>query len=257
MRGSTKIIVATILSTVIHFFVLTLFDTIPLISKEVPQRNLYMVDLVPLPVEQPAPQQAEKPAVQQKVEEVKKEEVKKEEVKKEEVKEEVKKEEPKQETVKKEEVKKTPPKDDEVVLADTDNKQENKEETEEQAPNPEEKLLASIEKIKKDVAAREQGDSQTPEATAAEIDQYVTMVENRVKELWVIPDLLSARELKAVVVFAIDEKGQVTNLRFKESSGNSPYDQSVLRAISKAVPFSPPPQVLLKEEYELTFEPKL
>ena len=252
MRGSTKIIVATILSTVIHFFVLTLFDTIPLISKEVPQRNLYMVDLVPLPVEQPAPQQAEKPAIQQKVEEVKKEEVKKEEVK-----EEVKKEEPKQETVKKEEVKKTPPKDDEVVLADTDNKQENKEETEEQAPDPEEQRLASIEKIKKDVAAREQGDSPGAEVTAAEIDQYVTMVENRVKGLWVIPDLLSTRELKAVVVFAIDEKGQVTNLRFKESSGNSPYDQSVLRAISKAVPFSPPPQVLLKEEYELTFEPKL
>ena len=118
MKGS-KIMIATILSTLIHFFVLTLLDTVPLISKEVPQRNLYMVDLVPLPVEQPAPQQAEEPAVQQTVEEVKKEEVKKEEVK-----EEVKKEEPKQETVKKEEVKKTPPKDDEVVLADQDKKQE-------------------------------------------------------------------------------------------------------------------------------------
>ena len=58
MKGS-KIMIATILSTLIHFFVLTLLDTVPLISKEVPQRNLYMVDLVPLPVEQPAPQQAE------------------------------------------------------------------------------------------------------------------------------------------------------------------------------------------------------
>ena len=252
MKGSTKIIVATILSTVIHFFVFTLLDTVPLISKEVPQRNLYMVDLVPLPVEQPAPQQAEEPAVQQKVEEVKEEEVKKEEVK-----EEVKKEEPKQETVKKEEVKKTTPKDDEVVLADQGKKQENKEKTEKQAPNPEEKLLASIEKIKKDVAAREQGNSQTPEVTAAEIDQYVTMVENRVKGLWVIPDQLSARGLKAVIGFYINKNGEVMNLSIKQSSGNTPYDQSVIRAIRGAVPFSPPPQVLLEEEYELTFEPKL
>jgi colicin import membrane protein len=238
MKGKGfRIMVATILSTVIHFFILTLLDTIPLISKEIPQRNLYMVDLVPLAVEQPAPQKSEEPAVQQKVEEVKKEE-------------------PKQETVKKEEVKKTPLKDDEVVLADQGKDQEKKETTEKQPPDPEEKLLASIEEIKKNVAAREQEDSPTPEVTAAEIQEYAMMVENRVKGLWVIPDLLSAKELKAVVVFGIGKKGEVINLRFKESSGNSPYDQSVLRAISKAVPFPPPPhQILLEEEYELKFKP--
>jgi len=81
------------------------------------------------------------------------------------------------------------------------------------------------------------------------------MVESRVKGFWVIPDTLSARELKAVVVFAIDKNGEVINLRFKESSGSLPYDQSVIRAISKAAPFSPPPQVLLEEEFELTFQP--
>lgn len=251
MKGS-KIMIATILSTVIHFFVLTLLDTVPLISEEIPQRNLYMVDLVPLPVEQPAPQEAEEPAVQQKVEEVKKKEVKKEEVQ-----EEVKKEEPKQETVKKEEVKKTPPKDDEVVLTDQSKKQENKKKTEQQAPDPEKKLLASIEKIKKDVAAREQGDSQTPEVTAAEIQEYQIMVFEKVQGLWVIPDQLSARGLKAVVGFYINKNGEVMNLSIKQSSGNAPYDQSVIRAIRGAVPFSPPPQVLLEEEYELTFEPKL
>jgi TonB family protein len=93
--------------------------------------------------------------------------------------------------------------------------------------------------------------------TDAEIQEYPLMVENRIKGFWVIPDLLSARELKAVVIFGIDKQGEIINLRFKLSSGNAPYDQSVIRAIRKAAPFSPPPQVLLAEEYELTFEPKL
>lgn len=252
MKGST-IMVATIVSTLIHFFILTLLDTVPLISKEIPQRNLYMVDLVPLAVEQPAPQKEEAPPVPQPVEEAKKEEVKKEEEKKEEVKkEEVKKEEPKRETVKKEEVEKTPPKDDEVVLANQDKKQEKKEAPAKQPSDSEKQRLASIEEIKKNVAAREQGDSQV---TDDEIEQYVTMVENTVKGLWVIPDLLSARELKAVVIFGIDKQGEVVNLRFKQSSGNTPYDQSVIRAIRKAAPFTPPLQVLLTEEYELTFQP--
>jgi hypothetical protein len=155
MKGKGfRIIAATVLSTVLHFFILTLLDTIPLISKEIPpQPNLYMVDLVTLAREQPAPQEEEKPAVQQQVEKVKNEEVKKEEVKKEEV----KKEESKQETVKKEEVKKTPPKDDEVVLADQGNGQEKQEKTEEQPLAPEEQLAAAKQEIAHSVAAREQG----------------------------------------------------------------------------------------------------
>jgi colicin import membrane protein len=251
MRGFS-IMVATIVSTVFHFFILTLLDTMPLISKEIPQRNLYMVDLIPLPAERPAPQE-EEAAVPKQAAEVKKEEPKKEEVKKEEV----KKEEPKKETVKQEEKKDT------VVLKDPDKKKTTpekataeksttKEGKEKPTNNDEQQRRKAIEGIEQKVAAREQG-----EVTAAEIERYVTMVENRVKGLWVIPDLLSARELKAVVVFGIDKKGEVIKLRFKQSSGNAPYDQSVLRAISKAVPFSSPPQGLLGEEYELTFEPKL
>jgi TonB family protein len=234
MKGS-RIMIATILSTLIHFFVLTSLDTIPLISKEVPQRNLYMVDLVPLPVEQPAPQQAEEPAVQQTAEEVKKEEVKKEEVK-----EEVKKEEPKQETVKKEEVKKTPPKDDEVVLADSGKKQENKEKTEKQAPNPEKQLSTKIEELERKYAAREQGNSQAPEVTAAEIKDYEIMVSEKVAGFWAILNIWSEEELEAKVVIEVDEKGQV-NPRFDASSGNPAFDDAVRRAISRAAPFPPPP----------------
>ena len=263
MRGKGfRIMLATILSTVLHFFILTLLDTIPLISKEIPpQPNLYMVDLVPLVREQPAPQQEEKPAVQQRVEEVKKEEikeeVKKEEVKKEEVtREEIKKEEVKKEEVKEVEKKEEVQKEDKEVAADAGAEQAKKDKTEEQPLDPDKQLSASIEEIKQKVASRENGDPLADKMTAAEIAQYPTIVEDRIKGFWVIPDLLLKRELKAVVVFGIDKQGEVTNLRFKQSSGNTPYDQSVIRAIRKAAPFSPPPQVLLEEEYELTFEPK-
>jgi TonB family protein len=222
MRGF-RIIVATILSTVIHFFIFTLLDTVPLISKEIsPQPNLYMVDLVSLAEERPAPQREEKPAVQPKVEEAKKEESKRE-------------------TVKKEEVKKTPPKDDKVVLADPDKKQENKEKTEKHAPGPEEQLLASIEKIKKNVAAREQeGDSPGAKVTAAEIQEYQYVVSERVRRSWAILNIWSEEELEAFIVIEIDERGQVTS-RFEESSGNLAFDQAALRAIRKAAPFDPPP----------------
>ena len=243
MKGS-KIMAATIASTVIHFFILTLMDTIPLISKEIPQRNLYMVDLVEPSVEKPTPQKVE----EVKKEEVKKEAVKKEEVKKEEVKkEEVKKEEPKQETVKEETEKDT------VVLKDPNKKEVAHESTEKPSVNDEQQRLAAIKDIEQKVSGRSTDD--VPVATDAEIESYVTMVESRIKGLWVIPDLLSARELKAVVIFGIDKQGEVTDLRFKQSSGNNPYDQSVIRAIRKAAPFSPPLQVLLAEEYELTFQP--
>jgi TonB family protein len=241
MRGFT-IIVATILSTVIHFFIFTLLGTIPLISKEIsPQPDFYMVDLVPLAVERPAPQKEEEPAVQQKVEEVKREEIKQEEVKKEEVtREEVKKEEVKKEEVKEVEKKEEVKKEDKAVVADAGTEQENKEKTEKLAPNPEEQLSATIEALKRKYPAPEQGDSRTPEVTAAEIEQYKDMVSEKVKGFWVILNIWSEEELEVKVVIEVDERGQV-NPRFDEFSGNPNFDDAVRRAINRAAPFPPPP----------------
>lgn len=220
---SFRIIVATILSTVIHFFIFTLLDTVPLISKEIPHKeNLYMVDLVSLPEERPAPQREEKPAVQQKVEEVKKEE-------------------PKQETVKKEEVKKTTPKDDEVVLADRNKEREKKKKTEKQPLDPEEQRLAAIEKIKQDLEERGNGNSSGAEVTAAKMQEYQYVVSERVKRSWAILNIWSEEELEAFIVIEIDERGQVVTSRFEKSSGNLAFDQAALRAIRKAAPFDPPP----------------
>jgi colicin import membrane protein len=236
MRGFSgfTVILATICSTIIHFFVFTLLDTIPLIPKDItPRAELFMVDLVTVETARAVPQEKREVAVQKKVKTVEKKEVKKEEPTQKEV---------KKETVKREEKK------EQVVLADHGKKaQENKKKLE--VDNEQQQLAAAIKGIEERVTGRE------AQVSAAEIQKYPMMVENRVKGFWVIPDTLSTRELKAVVVFAIGKQGEVLNLRVKQSSGSLPYDQSVMRAISKAAPFSPPPQVLLEEEFELTFQP--
>jgi colicin import membrane protein len=249
MKGFT-IITATILSTVIHFFVLALLDTIPLVPKEVPPRpNIYMVDLVPLAMEQRAPQKEEEAAVQQKVEEVKKEEIKKKEVKKEEVKKEEVKEVKKKEEIKKEEVKKAAPKDDKTVLADRTKEREKKEDKKPPPLDAEQQLSASIKAIAQKVAER-------GAVTDSEMQVYVAMARERVKGFWVIPDTLSSeKDLKAVIIIEIDQRGHVKGSRFEQSSGNRSFDQSAMRAVSKAAPFPPPPgQVPL--EIGLIFQPR-
>jgi TonB family protein len=223
---------------VLHFFILTVFDTIPLISKEIPQRNLYMVDLMPLPIERPAPQE-EEATVPKQATEVKKEEVKKEEPKKEEVKkEEVKKEEPKKERVKEEAQKDT------VVLKDPGKQQgtqekTKKESTEKPTVNDEQQRLVAIKEIEQKVAGRATDD--VPMVTNAEIDQYKWMIQERVKRFWVIPDTLSESDLGAVIIIEIDTSGNVKKSRFEQSSGNLVFDQAAIRAISKATPFPSPP----------------
>jgi hypothetical protein len=192
MRGFT-IIVATILSTVIHFFILILLDTIPLISKEIPpQPNLYMVDLVPLAMEQPAPQKKEEPAVQQKVEEAKKEE-------------------PKRETVKEEKKK------DIVVMEDRGKDKATKENKKKPTVNDEQQRLAAIKEIERKVAGREADD--VPIVTEAENNTYGAMIQERVERFWVIPDTLLGKDLKAVIIIEIDQQGQVIESRFEQSSG--------------------------------------
>ena len=83
MKGF-RIIMATVMSTVLHFFILTLLDTIPLISREVPlQTELYLVDLITVEPARAVPQKEREVTVEKKVEVVKKQEIKKQEVKKE------------------------------------------------------------------------------------------------------------------------------------------------------------------------------
>ena len=64
--------------------------------------------------------------------------------------------------------------------------------------------------------------------------------------------------LKVVVHFSIKENGEITGLKVVQPSGDSSYDESVLRAVKKSSPLPPPPESARKDfaDVELTFRPK-
>jgi TolA protein len=64
-------------------------------------------------------------------------------------------------------------------------------------------------------------------------------------------------DLKVVVQFGIKETGELAGLRVTQRSGDPTYDESVIRAIKRSSPFTPPPESHRKEfaDVEMTFKP--
>ncbi len=64
--------------------------------------------------------------------------------------------------------------------------------------------------------------------------------------------------LKVVVHFGIKDSGEIVGLKIVQPSGDPSYDESVLRAVKKSSPLSPPPENYRKDfaDVELTFRPR-
>ncbi|VAX29486.1 hypothetical protein MNBD_NITROSPIRAE02-678 [hydrothermal vent metagenome] len=73
---------------------------------------------------------------------------------------------------------------------------------------------------------------------------YYSLVQERVWSEWVFPEFRTGQGLEAVVNIKIYRNGRVKIQGIKKSSGNTLFDRSVLRAISKASPLPPPPYEL-------------
>jgi TonB family protein len=71
---------------------------------------------------------------------------------------------------------------------------------------------------------------------------YLQQVQRKVTEKWVQPNQTTGPGLRVVVLFEIARDGQVTNSKVEQTSGNSWYDQSALRAVVEANPFPPLPE---------------
>lgn len=65
--------------------------------------------------------------------------------------------------------------------------------------------------------------------------------------------------LRAVVIFNIDEQGNILSPLISKSSGDTTYDAAALRAVRKSSPLPPPPaeiaQAFIKEGLGVNFEP--
>ncbi len=88
------------------------------------------------------------------------------------------------------------------------------------------------------------------------LEIYKTRVWNKVRSNWSYPDILAAKQsLEAVVLVTVTSEGQIRDSRLLKRSGNSLFDQSVLRAVKLSEPLPPFPEGYVKrmEELELRF----
>lgn len=86
---------------------------------------------------------------------------------------------------------------------------------------------------------------------------YFQALDERIRENWTVPDLAlsDSRDLIVQIRITIERDGKVTNVRMEKTSGNPYFDDSVLRAITKASPLPVPPEQLrgTEDHYEIGF----
>lgn len=85
---------------------------------------------------------------------------------------------------------------------------------------------------------------------------YQNRMLSTIKENWAWVGQRS--NLRVVVHFGIKDSGEIVGLKIVQPSGDPSYDESVLRAVKKSSPLSPPPESYRKDfaDVELTFRPR-
>jgi TolA protein len=95
-------------------------------------------------------------------------------------------------------------------------------------------------------------------STGVVAELFVRRVREEIRSKWAIPENIPIDgSLKTVIIFKLDEKGRVSDVKVDVSSGNSAFDDFCVKAIHKASPLTPPPSELLveakSEGLEITF----
>jgi colicin import membrane protein len=70
-------------------------------------------------------------------------------------------------------------------------------------------------------------------------DSYYALVTQQIWSEWIYPDF-DATGLEVVISIKIDKQGRVISQKIEQSSGNTLFDRSAAKAISKASPLPPP-----------------
>ncbi len=87
---------------------------------------------------------------------------------------------------------------------------------------------------------------------------YSKIIQSRIKDAWRWHDPNTV--LKTQVSFDIEPDGVVKNVRILRGSGESRFDESVVRAVEKASPLPPPPESVyeqyFKKDVRVTFDPR-
>ena len=89
-----------------------------------------------------------------------------------------------------------------------------------------------------------------------EFVRYLADMKQRIKSSWTW--LGRRTDLVVTMHFSIQDNGEITGLKLVRASGDTSYDDSVIRALKKASPLPPPPESYRKEfaDVELDFTSK-
>jgi colicin import membrane protein len=81
---------------------------------------------------------------------------------------------------------------------------------------------------------------------------YYSSIWNRVKSQWALPQSILPREnIEAIVHAKVLRSGSVMDIGFEKRSGNRYFDESAMKAVQKAVPFSPLPEWIKDSSIEI------
>ena len=103
------------------------------------------------------------------------------------------------------------------------------------------KLRSEI-SLKASSNSNKDGSETTPAHTekGSFFDEYYTRIRKEIWQQWVFPDF-GQKDLEAIIAIRIMKDGTISIQKIEKSSGNSFFDKSAIKALTKASPLSPPP----------------
>jgi colicin import membrane protein len=110
------------------------------------------------------------------------------------------------------------------------------------------KKIEKIVKLRSVIALKASGEKRSSNAKTASAslgkgapsDDYYTKITKEIWQQWVYPNV-GKKDIEAVISIKILMDGTAIVQKIEKSSGNSIFDKSALRALSKASPLPPPP----------------
>lgn len=119
-------------------------------------------------------------------------------------------------------------------------RKQHKKEQAAKAGEADEDIAQAIEVIRKKKLGTASARAGIPGAgTSVHSDSYYALVTQQIWSEWIYPDF-DASGLEVVISIKIDKQGRVISQKIEKSSGNTLFDRSAAKAISKASPLPPP-----------------
>lgn len=117
------------------------------------------------------------------------------------------------------------------------------------------KILNAVDQIKRKLEASKGGTSNAgmDKKTLDLMDIYNVEIWRHIQKQWAFSGKLAHdwTDLEAIVIVKIMPDGNIRDIWFEERSGNTYFDDSVLRAVKKASPLPPLPNAYIRPYYEV------